>query len=121
MTSETPTKAQDASVDAAPILSHLSPEEQVAYLTRLAEKLTEWQHFIFNSSQQHPNRVGMCNVSSEIQIAAYEARIMLGLDELDAKVASGMMLTPEEREEVATRQDDAHRKEVVRKATAGLR
>lgn len=120
MTSETPTKAQDASVDAAPIFAHLSPEEQLAYLTGLAKQLTEWQHFVFNAAHQ-PNRVGMTEVAHQIQVAAYEARIMLGFEELDAKVAAGMMLTPEERATIQERLDEDRRKESVRSATAGLR
>lgn len=122
MSSETTTRAQDASRGEELSLNPPSEAERLVYLGRLAEKLTEWQHFVFNTAHKSTsNRVGVANVAHEIQVSAYELRIMMGLAEIDAKLGAGMTLSQAEQAQVDVKLDEARRKESVRRSTEHLR
>lgn len=118
MASETTTKAQDAS---GGVGATLDPPGGNEWLRRHCELLTEWQHFVFNSSMQHPNRVGMANVAHQIQVAAYELRILMGETEVDAKLGASMPLNRTEQDLYDERLEEARRKESTRRFGEGLR
>jgi hypothetical protein len=118
VTSETTTRAQDASVGEG--LGNTPPELMV-WLGRHAEQLTEWQHFVFNSSMQHPNRVGMADCAHHIQVAAYELRVMMGETEIDAKRGAGIPLSRTEQDVYDERLEELRRKESVSRFAEGLR
>jgi hypothetical protein len=134
-TSKTTPQAQDAPQDAPPPSTPLKtrradeplvPSEE--YLEQLALKLTQWQHFVFQTAHlTEKNRVGIAEVAHEIQVAAYEIRVLMGYELLEAKLGAGMMLTPEEQQVVHNRQAEAdrqaeeeRRKESIARSTRGL-
>lgn len=135
MPSKTPTSPQDASVGVDPTLPSPQPNEIPegldSYLHHLATKLTEWQQVVFNSAANEGNFTGLRVLSHDVQVAAYELRVMLGMGIIEAKVGAGMTLTPQEAEAVKTLfeaavkdtqdQEDADRRaEAVRKHQEGL-
>jgi hypothetical protein len=119
MPSETTTEAQDATVGMGDTL-HLGVPS--GPLEELAAKLTTWQHFVFNTSQRaENNRVGIANVAHEIQVAAYELRVLLGQGELEAKLGAGMLLSPEEQRSIEEREEEDRRAAAVAQFQHGLR
>lgn len=140
MPSKTPTSPQDASRALDPTLPPSQPESVPeplmeahveAYLRQLAKNLTEWQQTIFNSAANEGNFTGLRVISHDVQVAAYELRVLLGMGTIEAKVAAGMTLTPSEAEAVkqlfesaerdTQEQEDAERRaEAVRKHQEGL-
>lgn len=133
--SETTPAPQDASQDTTPPSTPLEAKRADAplvpsekYLEQLATKLTQWQHFVFQTAHlTEKNRVGIADVAHEIQVAAYEIRVLLGYELLEAKLGAGMMLTPEEQVIVQRRQElieeqaeEERRKESIARSTRGL-
>lgn len=107
MASETTPSPQGASTALVPSLPLLeagdaaqgqlaSPEELGPYLECLAANLTEWQHRAFNAAQCSKNRTGLTHLANELQVAAYEVRILLGYSETEAKKGAQIPLSPDE-------------------------
>jgi hypothetical protein len=114
VTSETTPSPQGASTALVPSLPLLEgteatqgqlalPEELGPYLECLAANLTDWQHRVFNAAQCSKNRVGMTHLANEIQVAAYEVRILLGYSEVEAKKGAKIPLSLEEMQAEAVK------------------
>lgn len=95
-------------------------DEIFPYMEKLAGQLADWQHQVFNASHNHPNRVGLSNVSHEMQIAAYELHVLLGYSAVEAKLGARMTLSPEEAQAEKDKMVAAQGKAAVAEFQRGL-
>lgn len=121
MPSETPTEVQDATGGEGTTIPPLQLGVPTGPLLLLAENLTAWQHFVFQTAHTAgSNRVGIADVAHDIQVAAYELRVLLGQSELEAKLGAGMLLTPEEERQTKEADDAERRRMAVEHFQSGL-
>lgn len=121
MPSETPTEVQDATGGQEGSIPPLQLGVPTGPLLQLAEHLTAWQHFVFQTAHTAgSNRVGIADVAHDIQVAAYELRVLLGQGELEAKLGAGMLLSPEDEQKIKQADEAERRRMSVQHFQSGL-